>query len=82
MNAVDLYVDPAGRHSRPRHFAPGRHRAPEDEARLRLRSGWTIAIASVVPVWVLTVLVTGSLPLALLVAVGTAVGVALAGIVI
>lgn len=60
----------------------GRHRCPEDASRDRLRSASTIAVASAILAAMPAALMTGSLLLALLIAIGTVVGVGFAGIVI
>ena len=62
--------------------ATGRHRAVQSSEQVRVRSAWVIASVSAGAVAVPTILVTGSPVLALLVAAGTVLAVALAGLVI
>ncbi|EME19539.1 hypothetical protein [Rhodococcus triatomae] len=60
----------------------GRHRLPESAETLRLRSARVIASTSAVAAAVPTAAVSGSIPLALLVGLGTVLGVGAAGIMI
>ncbi|MFF0816019.1 hypothetical protein ACFYVR_12840 [Rhodococcus sp. NPDC003318] len=64
------------------HTTSGRHRRVEDAERFRLRSASTIALASAVPAAAPAAVVTGSFAVSALIAVGTVVGVGLAGLVI
>jgi hypothetical protein len=60
----------------------GRHRLPENADALRMRSATVIALTSAVAAAMPTVVVSGSVPLALLIALGTVLAVAVAGFLI